>query len=209
MLRGPAFTTLARLYPGVLWRLPEAGHRVYLTFDDGPHPEVTPWVLDTLAAHQAKATFFCVGKHAAQHPALLRRITEEGHSAGHHTWDHADGWRTAPRAWLRSVLLAARQVGGPLFRPPYGHLPPRMAALLGKRFRVVMWDVMAYDFKPGMSGAACAGRVLRLARPGSIIVLHDNPKSAPCLRQALVPILEGLSRKGLACAALHHLPMSR
>lgn len=209
MLRRLALHVLARLYPGVCWRLPETGNRVYLTFDDGPHPEVTPWVLDTLAAHKAKATFFCIGKHAAQHPALLRRIMDEGHSAGHHTWGHADGWRTPPRAWLRSVLQAAGQVGGPLFRPPYGHLPPRMARSLGKRFRVVMWDVMAYDFKPGKSGAACARRVLRLARPGSIIVLHDNPKSTRCLRHALVPILEGLSRKGLACVALRGLPTSR
>ncbi len=209
MLRGPALTTLARLYPGVLWRVPEAGSRVFLTFDDGPCPAVTPWVLDTLAAYQAKATFFCTGTQAASHPALLQRIRAEGHTAGHHTWDHADGWRTTPRAWLRSMLLASTLIGGPLFRPPYGHLPPRMAALLGKRFQVVMWDVMAYDFTPGRSGSACARRVLRSARPGSIIVLHDNPKSAPCLRQALVPILEGLSSKGLACAALPSPATSR
>ena len=209
MLRGPALTTLARLYPGVLWRVPEAGSSVFLTFDDGPCPAVTPWVLDTLAAYQAKATFFCTGTQAASHPALLQRIRAEGHTAGHHTWDHADGWRTTPRAWLRSVLLASTLIGGPLFRPPYGHLPPRMAALLGKRFQVVMWDVMAYDFTPGRSGSACARRVLRLARPGSIIVLHDNLKSAACVKSALPLILGGISEKGFRAVALAPQVMNR
>lgn len=185
----------------VAWRGPAEAGTVYLTFDDGPEPEVTPWVLDTLGAHGAKATFFCLGRHAASHPQLVQRIRDEGHAVGHHTWDHADGWRTPGRAYLRSVLLGAEALGSPLFRPPYGRLPCRSKALR-QRFQVVMWDVRGGDYRPGRPGAACARHVLRRARPGSIILLHDNRKSSACLRDALPLILEGLARAGLRCASL-------
>ncbi|MBP8822623.1 MAG: polysaccharide deacetylase family protein [Flavobacteriales bacterium] len=197
-----AMRLLAALDRRLLWRVAHAGNKVFLTFDDGPCPGITPWVLDTLAVHGAKATFFCLGQQAEQHPELMQRIRADGHSIGHHTWDHADGWRTAKRPYQRSVLRAARSTGSMLFRPPYGHLPPGQLRSIGRRYRVVMWDVMGYDFKPGRRGGECARHVLRHARPGSIIVLHDNPKSAACLKEALVPILQGFRCKGYACAAL-------
>lgn len=198
----PALRLLAGLDRRLLWHVPAAADEVFLTFDDGPDPTITPWVLDTLAAHGAKATFFCLGRHAERHSELLARIRAEGHAAGHHTWDHANGWHTPPRAWLRSVLRGAAGVGGTLFRPPYGRIRPAHIGPLHRRFRVVMWDVMPGDFKPGRSGEACARHVLRRSRPGSIIVLHDNPKSTACLREALVPILEGFARKGWRCSAI-------
>lgn len=186
----------------VLWRVPTREKEVYLTFDDGPEPAVTPWVLDTLAQYGAKATFFCLGRNAERHPELFQRLREEGHAVGHHTWDHPDGWRTPALAYHRSVLRAAELVGGELFRPPYGRLRFGQSRALGKRFQVVMWDVLGGDFRKNRNGATCARHVLRRSKPGSIIVLHDNLKSAACLKEALPLILEGWARKGLRCAAL-------
>jgi peptidoglycan/xylan/chitin deacetylase (PgdA/CDA1 family) len=205
----PPLRWLAGLDRRLLWHVPGAADTVFLTFDDGPEPAITPWVLDTLAAHGAKASFFCLGRNAEHHPGLLARIRAEGHAVGHHSWDHANGWYTPPRTWLRSVLHGAQSVGGPLFRPPYGRIRPAHIGLLHRRFHVVMWDVMAGDFRPGRSGQDCARHVLRQSRPGSIIVLHDNLKSAACLREALVPILEGFSQKGWRCSALGHTGTGR
>ncbi len=186
----------------VLWRVPTRGNEVFLTFDDGPEPTVTPWVLDTLAAHGAKATFFCLGRHAEQHPQLFQRLRDEGHSVGHHTWDHPSGWQTPTRSYYRSVLRGAEQVGGELFRPPYGRMKIGQSRTVGRRFQVVMWDVLGGDFRKNRSGASCASYVLRRAKPGSIVVLHDNLKSTACLKEALPLILEGWARKGYRCAPL-------
>lgn len=199
---GVVLRMLAVLDRRVLWRVPTREKEVFLTFDDGPQPEVTPWVLDTLAAYGAKATFFCLGRNAERYPELFLRLRNEGHAVGHHTWDHSDGWRTPARAFHRTVLRGGKQIGGHLFRPPYGHLCPAQLRALGKRYRVVMWDVMGGDFKPGRTGAACARLVLGRTRPGSIIVLHDNLKSAKCLTDALPLILEGLARLGYRCLSL-------
>lgn len=202
MPRGMVLRMLAMLDRRMIWRVPVQGKEVFLTFDDGPEPEVTPFVLNTLAEHRAKATFFCLGRNVEQHPALHHRLHAEGHAVGHHTWDHPDGWRTPARAYFRNVLRGAERVGGHLFRPPYGHLGIGRARTLQRRFQVVMWDVLAGDFRKGNTGAACARYVLTRAKPGSIIVLHDNPKSAACLRGALPLILQGLAEKGYRCATL-------
>lgn len=196
MPSGMVLRMLAILDRRILWRMPAAGMVVYLTFDDGPEPQVTPWVLDTLAEHGAKATFFCLGRQAKHHPELFDRLRREGHAAGHHTWDHPDGWRTPVRAYYRNVLHAAERVGGTLFRPPYGRLGIGRSRTLSKRYQVVMWDILGGDFRQGMSGEACARHVLQQIKPGSIVVLHDNLKSAVCLRGALPHILKGAKEKG-------------
>lgn len=209
MLAAMAIRLAALLDQGLLWRVPDAGNRVFLTFDDGPHPEITPWVLDTLAAYDAKATFFCLGERAAAHPALMGRIRGEGHAVGHHSWDHPDGWHVPGPAYRQNVLRGAEHVGGNLFRPPYGRLTPGMLGWLKRRYRVVLWDVMGGDFKPGRTGAECARHVLGRSGAGSIIVLHDNGKSRACLQDALGPILEGLHRQGFRCASLADVPIAR
>ena len=186
----------------MLWRVRTPEKEVYLTFDDGPEPTVTPWVLDTLAQHGAKATFFCLGRNVESHPQLFQRLRDEGHALGHHTWDHPNGWNTPARSYYRNVLRGAEQVGGALFRPPYGRLKLGQSRTLCKRFQVVMWDVMGGDFRKDRSGAACARHVLRRSKPGSIIVLHDNLKSAACLKEALPLILKGWAQKGYRCAPL-------
>ena len=199
----PGMAVLRMLDRHVLWRVPTRGNEVYLTFDDGPEPSVTPWVLDTLAQHGAKATFFCLGRNVERHPQLFQRLKDEGHAVGHHTWDHPNGWQTKPRSYFRNVLRGADVIGGGLFRPPYGRLKFGQSRLLGKRFQVVMWDVLGGDFRKNRSGAACARHVLRRCKPGSIIVLHDNLKSAGCLKEALPLILESWTQKGYRCATLN------
>lgn len=197
-----ALRLLAELDDRLVWHVPHAGQEVFLTFDDGPHPEVTPWVLDTLADHGAKATFFCLGQQAERHPELVERIRREGHGVGHHSWDHPNGWLTPTKSYVDNVMRGATQVGGTLFRPPYGRISPAQLRELDRHYRIVMWDVMGGDFKPGQTGEACTRHVLQRSSSGSIIVLHDNLKSMDCLREALVPILKGLAEKGLRCSAL-------
>jgi peptidoglycan-N-acetylglucosamine deacetylase len=187
---------------GAVWHLDDPGDAVYLTFDDGPIPEVTPWVLDQLAGFGAKGTFFCIGRNAGENPALMDRIRQEGHAVGNHTWDHADGWRTPLYAYLRGVLRCQSLTGTRLFRPPYGHITPAQATALRKRFDVVMWEVLSGDFDTSIDGERCTSNVLRHARPGSIIVFHDSTKAQERLRYTLPRVLEAFRERGWAMLGL-------
>lgn len=202
MLHAAAMRLAAAVLPGAIARLPNTGSTVYLTFDDGPHPEITPWVLDQLSAHGAHATFFCLGQQAVRHPELLARIRREGHAVGHHTWDHPNGWRTADRTYLANVMRGHEAVGGHLFRPPYGRIGPFQARAVKKHFRTVLWDVLAGDFRPGADGLQVARHVLLHSLPGSIIVFHDNAQSFTCLRTALPAVLTGFADKNFACRSI-------
>jgi peptidoglycan/xylan/chitin deacetylase (PgdA/CDA1 family) len=183
--------------------MPAGDERVlYLTFDDGPIPQVTPWVLDTLARYDAKATFFCVGRNAAEHQDILARIRAEGHSLGNHTWDHANGWSTPTVGYLRSVLLCQAFTGSDLFRPPYGRLDRAKMRALSGRFRIIMWDVLSGDFDPQHDGEACLANVTRHAGPGSIVVFHDSIKAKARLLHALPGTLEHFAAQGYRFAAL-------
>lgn len=193
---------LTPLYRGRVWSIPTKEKVLYLTFDDGPIPGVTPWVLDTLREHGAHATFFVVGNNAAKHPDLLSRIREEGHAVGNHTWDHVKGWRTRRFAFLRNVLRAQTITGTSLFRPPYGRITRAQSRALRRRFDVVMWDVLAADFDTRVSEARCLRNVITHARAGSIIVFHDSLKAEPRLRFALPRALEHLAGEGYAFEAL-------
>ncbi len=193
---------LRALMPGVLWRMPPHERVLYLTFDDGPDPQLTPWVLDQLATAGAHATFFCRGDRARARPDLVERLSAEGHAVGGHTWDHPDGWRTPLRPYLRNVLRGQREVGGTLFRPPYGHLTAAQLAALKGRFRVVMWVVLSRDYDPRCSAQQCLDRTLKHARPGSIIVFHDVPKAADRLTGLLPQALARWSSDGYRFASL-------
>ena len=189
---------LARLFPKRLWFVPTREKTLYLTFDDGPIPEVTPFVLDTLAEHGAQATFFCVGENVHKHPEVYRRILEEGHAVGNHTFHHLNGWKTPTEAYLDNVARCAELVESPLFRPPYGRLTQAQAKRLNPTYRLVMWDVLAKDYDPTTDAEACFQNVSRHARPGSIVVLHDSLKAQHNLRVVLPRILAFFGEKGFS-----------
>lgn len=177
---------------GLIWNagneLPKDA--IYLTFDDGPHPEITPQVLALLRKYNAKATFFCVGENAARFPEILAQITAEGHTLGNHTHNHLNGWKTPTRTYVANAIEAAQALPTGWFRPPYGRIRAAQAFYLQQNgFRVVMWDVLSCDFDPQYSARECARFVIRHARPGSIVVFHDSPKSAPRCLPALEMVL--------------------
>jgi peptidoglycan-N-acetylglucosamine deacetylase len=184
------------LMPALTWRLPTDEKILYLTFDDGPIPQVTPWVLETLRTYAAKATFFCVGDNVQKHPELFQQVLAEGHSVGNHTFNHLNGWKTDTNNYLENVAQCSRVLESKLFRPPYGRLKPQQMRALKKDFRIVMWDVLSGDFSQKMAPAHCLQQVRRHARPGSIVVLHDSLKAERNLRWVLPRVLEGFGEMG-------------
>jgi peptidoglycan/xylan/chitin deacetylase (PgdA/CDA1 family) len=193
---------IQRLLPGLTWRVPGEEKVLYLTFDDGPIPDVTPWVLEQLRSYSAKATFFCVGENAASHPEILAQLLAEGHSIGNHTYHHLNGWATKSGVYLSDVARCAALVPSPLFRPPYGRLSPRQLSALHPHYRIVMWDVLSADFDPAVSPQQCLSNVLNHAGPGSIIVFHDSLKALSRLRYALPAVLDRYSQDGFSFEAL-------
>ena len=188
------------LYPRFTWKKPSFENKVYLTFDDGPHPEITPFVLDTLAAYQAKATFFCIGKNVAAYPEIYKRIIRDGHATGNHTYNHLNGWRTADAEYLKNVREAAAVIDSNLFRPPYGRITRFQAKLLMEKmgYKIIMWTVLSGDFDENLPGERCLENVVKNTRPGSVVVFHDSEKAFKRLQFALPRTLEELSsRKNL------------
>ena len=206
MVRTPGL--VQALMPRIRWHGSRHEPVVYLTFDDGPSPGITPWVLERLALHGAKATFFVVGSQVARHPELTRKLLAEGHSLGNHTYTHRNGWETAPMDYMRELertrRVIFRETGhSPLmFRPPYGKFNPLTKWAIQRKYQIVMWDVLACDFDPKCDAAACVANVVNHTRPGSIIVLHDSAKCAMKLREILPPLLQHFAAKGYRMAAL-------
>ena len=190
----------------VLWRVPPIGasKNVYLTFDDGPHPHLTPWVMEQLKeAGDLKATFFCVGEQAAKHPEIVRDLREAGHEVANHSQGHESGWSTPRKSYLRSYLECEEELGTTArFRPPYGRITPLQAKALSKRTQVVMWDVLSGDFDRSLSGSDCLKSLKNLTRAGSIIVFHDSEKAAPRLLYALPKYLKWLEEEGFTVKGL-------
>lgn len=175
---------------------------IYLTFDDGPHPDITPWVLDELHKHGIKATFFCVGENVSRYPEIYRRILAEGHTTGNHTMRHENALKVKPGEYLRSVEEAAAVISSPLFRPPYGRLTPALARNIRKRYRIVMWSWLSYDFDSAVSVDTIIEKAGRQIRPGDILVLHDNPKIAAKQKELLPRLIEVLQQKNLVSRPL-------
>lgn len=178
------------------WHIPTTEKVIFLTFDDGPIPEATPWVLDTLRPYGAKATFFCVGDNVRKYPAIFQQIQSEGHAVGNHTFNHLKGWRTKTSDYLQNVEQCAEMVDSPLFRPPYGSLKPSQTRQLKSRYKIVMWDVLSGDFDPKISPEECLENVLTNIQPGSIVLFHDSLKAETRMRFALPRVLEKFSQDG-------------
>lgn len=183
-------------YPECLWYLPNDKKEIYLTFDDGPIPEVTPWVLEQLEKFGAKATFFMIGNNVAKHPEIVAKIREGGHSIGNHCYNHEKGWVTADAAYLESVAKTNELLQTKLFRPPYGRIKKSQIKALSSDYKIIMWDVLSHDYDQRLTPDACIANVLDNVRPGSIIVFHDSVKAWKNLKDSLPEVLKQLSASG-------------
>jgi len=191
------------LFPEAIWRIKHKGRRVvYLTFDDGPIPEVTPWVLDLLDSHGIKASFFLVGDNVRRNPYLLEEIKRRGHSWGNHTMHHLQGFKVTLRRYMRDLTQADMLIGSPLFRPPHGLIRWSQAAAIKSHYNIVMYDLVTRDYSNKLSPGQVLENVKRYARNGSIIVFHDSLKAERNLRGALPQAIEWLKKQGYEFRAL-------
>lgn len=193
---------IKQFYRDYVWSIDTKEKTLFLTFDDGPHPEFTPWVLEQLAAYDAQATFFLIGQNAEKHPELVQRILAEGHAVGNHTYSHANGWDVKNTHYWRNVLACQNIYQTHMFRPPYGKIKRSQAKALQKRFKVIMWDVLSWDFEESVSPEQCLKNVTDHAEKGSIIVFHDSEKASRNMQYALPRVLEKYANEGYRFATL-------
>jgi len=194
------------VFPKYVWDIPNDERKVYLTFDDGPTPEVTEWTIDLLHEYKVKATFFCIGENIEKHPEIFARLLDEGHAIGNHTFNHVNGWETASEKYIKNVEQCAaiieKQAGEStkLFRPPYGKVKKHQATeLLKKGYKIIMWDVLSADFDPDISPEKCFKNVEKNLRPGSVVIFHDSAKGFRNLEYTLPKTLAFLKEKGFKC----------
>jgi len=200
---------LKKLYPSFIWKVPTKEKVLYLTFDDGPHETATPFVLDELKKYEAKATFFCIGKNVTSLPSVYKRMLDEGHTAGNHTYNHLNGWKTDDTTYISNIVQAAALIKSNLFRPPYGRIKKFQSKLLMRKedasqlpFKIVMWDVLSGDFDVQLSPQQCLSNVLKHTEKGSIIVFHDSTKAWSRMSYTLPRVLEHYSKEGYIFKAL-------
>ena len=197
LVKTPFF--LRWIYPDLVWKKP-AKNTIYLTFDDGPIPEVTPFVLNLLAEYNARATFFCIGDNVRKHPEIYQQILKEGHSVGNHTFNHLRGWDTEDEVYLENVQECADLVDSKLFRPPYGRIKRSQVEKLQALYpdmQVIMWDVLSGDFDEKLKPEKCFRKVIDATCPGSIVVFHDSLKAFNTLKQVLPVVLKMWHKEGL------------
>lgn len=197
---------LKKIYSGYVWHIPVKEKVLYLTFDDGPHRVATPFVLDELKKFGAKATFFCIGKNVMEEPEIYKRILQEGHTVGNHSFNHLNGWETQDEIYIANALLAAKEIGSKLYRPPYGRIKKSQGRQLKSNgFKIIMWDVLSGDFDKTISPETCCDNVLKNASEGSIIVFHDSEKAFRNMNFALSETLQFFSLKGYKFEGLPNL----
>lgn len=203
-------SVLKKLFPNYIWEISTHNKELYLTFDDGPTPNVTDWVLNTLGQFKAKATFFCIGDNIRKYPELFNQILKEGHAVGNHTYNHIKGWKTKTNHYLENIFMAEETIslqnlnsnkGNPnqvnLFRPPYGQVKPKQGKeLMALGYHIVMWDVLSFDWDKSVSPQECLNRVISKSKNGSIIVFHDSIKASSNMMFVLPKVLEYYTDKG-------------
>lgn len=185
------------LFPKGIWRIPSNNEKVvYLTFDDGPIPEITPWVLDLLDQYDIKATFFCVGDNVRKHPKEYQMVLDRGHRVGNHTFNHLQGVRTFSKRYIANTELASEYIKSDLFRPPHGHMRIPQYFLLRKKYKMVLWDVVTRDYSKLLKPEDVFNNVKKYTRNGSIIVFHDSLKAEVNMKEALPKSIEWLKEQG-------------
>lgn len=184
-------------YSSCIWQMPSSEPAVYLTFDDGPHPEITPWVLEQLRKWNVRATFFCIGSRVQQYPEIMAQILQEGHTVGNHTHTHLNGWKTSDDVYMKNIQQAREWIPSGLFRPPYGRIRRSQIKELihSSGDRVVMWSLLSGDFDRSISGEQCMRNVLTTIRSGDIVVFHDSEKAWERLEYCLPRILAHIKDK--------------
>lgn len=197
---------IKKIFSDYLWDIPNTEQKIYLTFDDGPTPIITDWVLDELKKNQAKATFFCIGKNISEHRNIFLRCLQEGHSIGNHSNDHLRGWNTSTKDYIENIELCASKIPRNiplLFRPPYGKIKKSQSrALLQSRYKIIMWDVLSADFDQSITPEQCLENVLQHVQSGSIVVFHDSVKAFKNLQYTLPKSLEILKQRGFVFEAI-------
>ncbi len=205
LIKTPEF--IRKKFPGFVWQIPSQSEQqdnkeLYLTFDDGPVEEVTPFVIDFLKQYNAKATFFCVGENIEENPEIFQKLKAEGHSIGSHSHNHLSGWATENNQYLTNVNKAAALSSSSLFRPPYGRIKLSQARMIQENHQIIMWDVLSGDFDPSISAEKCYNNVISNVQSGSIVVFHDSHKSFDKLKRVLPRVLEHFSNLGYQFKAI-------
>jgi peptidoglycan/xylan/chitin deacetylase (PgdA/CDA1 family) len=197
---------IKRIFSNYIWDIPNVDNKIYLTFDDGPTPKITEWVLDILKEHQIKATFFCIGKNIQKHSAIFNKIIDNGHAIGNHTFNHLNGWNTLNEEYLKDIGACRSEIRlqyvpenlqSNLFRPPYGKIKTTQSKKLRQLgYKIIMWDVLSADFDQCISPEKCLENVLQHTQSGSVIVFHDSVKAFKNLKHTLPKSIEILKQRG-------------
>lgn len=202
---------IKKIFFNYTWDVSNTENTVYLTFDDGPIPEVTTWVLDELKKYDLKATFFCIGENIEKHPKIFKKVISEGHAIGNHTFNYLNGWKTSTEAYIENVRLCEEAIEktidynlkSKIFRPPYGKLKTAQSKAIQKLgYKIIMWDVLSADFDTAISKEKCLDNVLSNVKPGSIIVFHDSVKAFKNLEYVLPKTLAFLKENNFNCGVL-------
>jgi peptidoglycan/xylan/chitin deacetylase (PgdA/CDA1 family) len=193
------------LFSDFIWNIDTEEKEVFITFDDGPIPELTPWVLDVLSEYGFKASFFCVGDNVRKYPEIYHRILAEGHTVGNHTYNHLNGWLTDQNSYIENIKKCDRLVQTDFFRPPYGKMRRGQSAVIKTEKTIVMWDVLSGDFDQTITKEKCLSNVVDNYGPGSIIVFHDNVKAESNLKYTLPRFLQHLDDHGYTSLSLDAL----
>lgn len=194
---------IRRFFQPVIWRGNAKEKKIFLTFDDGPTPEITPWILDLLDTYNVKATFFCIGNNVEKYPDLFLEIQQRGHQVGNHAYTHKRGMFTDTKIFFEDIARAQKLINSDLFRPPHGHITPRQIRKLKHTFKIVLWDVITRDYDATLPPEIILQNVKTYSRNGSIIVFHDSLKAEKNLRYALPKSLAFWKEKGYECSLIH------
>lgn len=201
-----------KMFPNYVWDIATSDKVIYLTFDDGPTPEITNWTLDVLKQFNAKATFFCIGNNIEKHPKIFKNIITDGHVIGNHTQNHIKGWKTKTKNYLKNIAEAEEVIDKyfpkaktpKLFRPPYGQITPKQGKkLIELGYNIIMWDVLSFDWDKDVKPETCLENVITKATNGSIIVFHDSIKASKNMQYALPKVLEYFTEKGYSFESLN------